>query len=144
MNLEQKTYRNIFKETGKTDEQIRRKLEEAWNTFFVDDEERIYHEAGDDMGYLCDTGNNDARTEGMSYGMMMCVQLDKKDEFDRIWKWATTKVTSHGHARRAARRMPKVPLPTERNSLPWHYSSHPTDGATAKVSSTTAPRQERS
>ena len=27
------------------------------------------------MGYLEDTGNNDARTEGMSYGMMMCVQL---------------------------------------------------------------------
>ena len=90
MNLEQKTYRNIFKETGKSDEQIGRKLEEAWNTFFVDEEERIYHEAGDDMGYLCDTGNNDARTEGMSYGMMMCVQLDKKDEFDRIWKWAKT------------------------------------------------------
>ena len=42
------------------------------------------------MGYLCDTGNNDARTEGMSYGMMMCVQLDMKEEFDRIWKWSKT------------------------------------------------------
>jgi oligosaccharide reducing-end xylanase len=42
------------------------------------------------MGYLEDTGNHDARTEGMSYGMMMCVQLDRREEFDRIWKWAKT------------------------------------------------------
>ena len=26
----------------------------------------------------------------MSYGMMMCVQMDKKEEFDRIWKWTKT------------------------------------------------------
>ena len=42
------------------------------------------------MGYFTDTGNNDVRTEGMSYGMMICVQLDKKEEFDRIWKWTLT------------------------------------------------------
>ena len=35
-----------------------------------------------------DTGNDDARTEGMSYGMMMAVQMNRKDIFDRIWKWA--------------------------------------------------------
>ncbi len=58
--------------------------------FYGSEEERFYHEAGEDMGYLEDTGNNDARTEGMSYGMMMCVQMDKKAEFDRIWKWART------------------------------------------------------
>ncbi len=32
------------------------------------------------MAYIEDTGNNDARTEGMSYGMMLCVQLDMKEE----------------------------------------------------------------
>lgn len=42
------------------------------------------------MGYLEDTGNHDVRTEGMSYGMMICVQLDWKEEFDRIWKWSRT------------------------------------------------------
>lgn len=26
----------------------------------------------------------------MSYGMMICVQLDKRDEFDKIWRWAKT------------------------------------------------------
>ena len=83
-------YRNVFKEIGKSDEEIAEKLKNAVNTFFYDETERIYHPAGDDKGYLVDTGNNDARTEGMSYGMMMCVQLDMKEEFDRIWKWAKT------------------------------------------------------
>ena len=35
-----------------------------------------------------DTGNCDARTEGMSYGMMMCVMLDKKNYFERMWKFS--------------------------------------------------------
>lgn len=89
-SFETKTYRNVFKEIGKTDAEIEARLKEVVDTFFYDENERIYHEAGEDMGYLTDTGNNDARTEGMSYGMMMCVQLDMKEEFDRIWKWSKT------------------------------------------------------
>ena len=88
--IETGKYRNVFKEIGKTDAEIEKKIKDTINTFFYDENERIYHPAGDDMGYLVDTGNNDARTEGMSYGMMMCVQLDMKEEFDRIWKWAKT------------------------------------------------------
>ena len=90
MELNNRSYRNIFKEIGKTDEEIEKKIKDAVQTFFYDENEKIYSNAGDDMGYLTDTGNNDARTEGMSYGMMMCVQLDMKEEFDRIWKWAKT------------------------------------------------------
>ena len=58
--------------------------------FYGSGDERIYHPVDPDMGYMEDTGNIDARTEGMSYGMMMCVQLDKKEEFDRLWKWSMT------------------------------------------------------
>lgn len=84
-------YRNVFAEIGKSREEIEERLKQIVQTFFFgSEEERIYHAVGDDMGYLEDTGNHDARTEGMSYGMMMCVQLDKKEEFDRIWKWAKT------------------------------------------------------
>lgn len=83
-------YRNLFAEIGKSQEEIRRKLQSAAEVFFYGGEERIYHPAGEDMGYLEDTGNHDARTEGMSYGMMMCVQLGWKEEFDRIWKWSRT------------------------------------------------------
>ena len=94
--FETKQYRNLFLEIGKTQEEIDARLEEIWNTFFYgSEEERIYHPAGEDMGYLEDTGNHDARTEGMSYGMMMCVQMNKKEEFDRIWKWACTYMWMH-------------------------------------------------
>ena len=40
------------------------------------------------MAYILDTGNNDVRSEGMSYGMMLCVQLDKQEQFNKLWKWA--------------------------------------------------------
>jgi oligosaccharide reducing-end xylanase len=90
MDFATKQYRNVFKEIGKTDAQIEEKIKQVVDTFFFDENERIYHDAGEDMGYLTDTGNNDARTEGMSYGMMMCVQLDMKEQFDRIWKWSKT------------------------------------------------------
>ncbi|SCX86515.1 oligosaccharide reducing-end xylanase [Butyrivibrio hungatei] len=86
-----KKYRNVFSEIGKSDAEIEKKIKDAVDTFFYgSDDERIYHPVGDDMGYFEDTGNHDARTEGMSYGMMMCVQLDMKEEFDRIWKWSKT------------------------------------------------------
>ncbi len=91
-----KGYRNILAEMGMTDAEIKNWIDNTFNTMFHGDEDvRIYHEAGDDMGYMVDTGNVDARTEGMSYGMMMCVQLDKKEEFDRIWKWSYTYMYTH-------------------------------------------------
>ena len=72
-------YRNVFAECGIPQEEIDKRVEETFQTMFHgSEEERIFHEVGDDMGYMEDTGNHDARTEGMSYGMMMCVQLDKK------------------------------------------------------------------
>lgn len=85
------SYRNVFAEYGYAQDEIDKKVEDAFQTmFYGSEEERIYHEVGTDMGYIEDTGNDDARTEGMSYGMMMCVQMNKKKEFDRIWKWAKT------------------------------------------------------
>lgn len=84
-------YRNVFKECGYEETAITERLEQTFETIFYGTEaERFYHEAGDDMAYLEDTGNHDVRTEGMSYGMMVCVQLDKKAEFDRLWKWVRT------------------------------------------------------
>lgn len=89
--FETKQYRNLFSLIGKEDQEVNDRLNEIFETFFYgSEEERIYHPAGEDMGYLEDTGNHDARTEGMSYGMMICVQMNKKEEFDRIWKWACT------------------------------------------------------
>ena len=84
-------YRNVLKECGYDETVIGERLEQTFETIFYGTEaERFYHEAGDDMAYLEDTGNHDVRTEGMSYGMMVCVQMDKKAEFDRLWKWVRT------------------------------------------------------
>lgn len=84
-------YRNVFAEIGISSEDIDRKLSSSFNTvFYGSDDEKFFHTVEDDMGYFEDTGNNDVRTEGMSYGMMMCVQMDWKEEFDRIWKWTKT------------------------------------------------------
>ncbi len=82
-------YRNIFAEMGIDPVQVESRLLEIRDFyFFGKEEERVYYTAGNDMAYIMDTGNNDARTEGMSYGMMLCVQLDMHAEFDRLWKWA--------------------------------------------------------
>jgi oligosaccharide reducing-end xylanase len=84
-------YVNVFEKIGYGKEITDERLDLIFEMLFYSEEDvRIYHEAGDDMGYIVDTGNNDVRTEGMSYGMMMCVQMDKKNEFDRLWKWAKT------------------------------------------------------
>ncbi|THF82649.1 glycosyl hydrolase family 8 [Cohnella fermenti] len=84
-------YRNLFLEIGRSPEEIDARLETAWNDLFAGaDDVRIYYPLGDDMGYVLDTGNSDVRTEGMSYGMMMAVQMDKRDVFDRLWNFSRT------------------------------------------------------
>ena len=54
----------------------------------------VYFSAGSNangpLAYIRDIDNNDVRTEGMSYGMMIAVQMDKKPDFDALWNWAKT------------------------------------------------------
>jgi oligosaccharide reducing-end xylanase len=91
--LDQITYRDLFQEyLGKSDAEVKDKLEAVWQQLFygADDYQRIYYPVGEDMAYIMDIGSGDVRTEGMSYGMLIAVQLDKKAEFDRLWKWAKT------------------------------------------------------
>lgn len=84
-------YRNMFVEAGKDAADVTNKLNQLWNQYFVNGDAnsgRLYYTVGSDMAYILDTGNNDIRSEGMSYGMMICVQMDKKEEFDRLWKFS--------------------------------------------------------
>lgn len=83
--------RNVFTEIGLSEEEVWQRVQNTARTIFYGSEkERFYYPVGEEMGYITDTGNNDVRTEGMSYGMMFCVQLGWKEEFDRLWKWAKT------------------------------------------------------
>lgn len=86
-------YRNLFAEyLGKSDTEVQAKIDSAFQQLFYgnDQNERVYYPVGSDMAYMLDTGNDDVRSEGMSYGMMIAVQMNKKEEFDRIWKWTKT------------------------------------------------------
>lgn len=84
-------YRNIFLELGYDPAEIETRTRDIFDTlFYGGEEQRLYHPVGSDMACFEDTGNQDVRTEGMSYAMMMCVQMDRKAEFDRLWKWAKT------------------------------------------------------
>ena len=80
-------YRNLFKEAGYSQPDIEKKLAKAYYDIF-EGPNRVYFEVEDSMAYVADIKNQDARTEGLSYGMMIAVQLDKKDVFDRIWRWS--------------------------------------------------------
>ena len=75
---------NLFVERlNKTPAETRQRIDRAFKQFFHGDgqEERVCFETGANkngpLAYITDWANNDARSEGMSYGMMIAVQLDK-------------------------------------------------------------------
>ncbi|MGA2070741.1 MAG: glycosyl hydrolase family 8 [Sedimentisphaerales bacterium] len=89
-------YRNLFVEAGYSQKEVTEKVNAAFEQLFHGDPctQAVYFPAGKNasgpLAYIWDVGNNDVRSEGMSYGMMIAVQLDKKAEFDAIWNWART------------------------------------------------------
>jgi len=83
-------YGNLFVGvSGHTQAETDAKLSAAWSQLFnPSGSNTIYYNGpGSDESYVEDIGNSDVRTEGMSYGMMIAVQLDHQTEFDRLWTW---------------------------------------------------------
>jgi oligosaccharide reducing-end xylanase len=89
-------YRDLFAEAGHSQSEISAKIDAAYQQLFHGDpaNQSVVFPAGKNANgpllYLTDWNNHDVRTEGMSYGMMIAVQLDKKAEFDALWNWAKT------------------------------------------------------
>ena len=81
---------------GKTEEETMAKINGVWDHFLTPGDLSVYEDADQnsvyyldgDKGFILDTGNNDVRTEGMSYGMMISVQLDQPEVFERLWSWS--------------------------------------------------------
>lgn len=82
---------------GKSEEEVEARLDSVWHHFFTpadiarydaDGETSVYYECPDGTAFVMDTGNNDVRSEGMSYGMMISVQLGKREQFDKLWQWS--------------------------------------------------------
>lgn len=80
-------YRNLFVEMGYSEKEVKERVDSVYRAIF-DGPGKIYFEVGDSMAYISDIKNRDVRTEGMSYGMMIAVQFDNKDMFDRLWRWS--------------------------------------------------------
>lgn len=87
-------YRNFFVEMGYSPEETDKKLNQIFNDVFYGPN-KVYFEVGDSMAYISDVKNKDVRTEGMSYGMMIAVQFDRKDIFDRLWRWCSRYMQHH-------------------------------------------------
>jgi oligosaccharide reducing-end xylanase len=84
------SYPNPFRDwLGKTDVEIASRLEAAFNQLFHGDPatQAIYFPDGDQAS-IRDLFHNDIRTEGVGWGMMVAVQMNKQDEFDHMWRFA--------------------------------------------------------
>jgi oligosaccharide reducing-end xylanase len=86
----------MLAEAGYSQKAAHEKIESTFQQLFHGDPQTqaIAFAAGKNengpLMYVTDWANHDVRTEGMSYGMMITVQLNKKAEFDAIWNWAKT------------------------------------------------------
>jgi endo-1,4-beta-D-glucanase Y len=90
-------YRNLLRELRPdvTEADIAAKLATYWKSLFEGGpQQRIVFPAAatpdGPASYVLDVGNNDVRSEGMSYGLMVAVQMDRKAEFDALWNWTWT------------------------------------------------------
>ena len=95
---------NLFVQLlGKTQAEVDEKLALAVHRFFAigtdepntlirDTGYRLYYELPQDpsMAFIWAADSNDIRSEGMSYGMMLAVQMGLHEQFDRLWKFART------------------------------------------------------
>jgi len=88
--------RNLFAEAGHPATEVKQKVAAAFEQLFHGDPatQSVFLPAGTNtagaLAYIHDVGSGDVRSEGMSYGMMIAVQLDKKAEFDALWNWVRT------------------------------------------------------
>lgn len=89
-------YPNLFANAGHSKAESDAKIAAAFQQLFHGDAatQAIYYPAGSNadgpLAYVTDVANHDVRTEGVSYGMMIAVQLNHKAEFDALWNWART------------------------------------------------------
>lgn len=87
---------SLFEQAGYQPSDIAQRLQSVWAAIF-EGSHKFYWQNRDGLGYVMDTGNSDVRTEGMSYAMMLAVQFDRQDIFDRLWAWAKKYMwISHG------------------------------------------------
>lgn len=118
-------YRNLLRELRPdiTEADIAAKLDGYWKSLFEGgkDQRIVYPAAATPDGpasYVLDVGNNDVRSEGMSYGMMVAVQMGRKAEFDALWNWAWTHMRYRSGPRQSYFRWQCQPRGCDKDAVP--------------------------
>jgi oligosaccharide reducing-end xylanase len=90
-------YPDLFSQAGFTQQQINAKIEHGFDQLFFgspgagptrENGQRIYYPLNSTESYVEDIGNQDVRTEGLGYAMMLTVQLNHQGMFNRLWAFA--------------------------------------------------------
>ncbi len=87
----ERSYPNLFGELlGKTENEITRRLDSDYAQLFHGDpaDESVFVPVGADRAYLLDPRQGDVRADGFSNALLISVELDHRDEFDKLWRWA--------------------------------------------------------
>ncbi|MBW8844516.1 MAG: glycosyl hydrolase 115 family protein [Burkholderiales bacterium] len=118
-------YRNLLREVRPdiTEADISAKLAAYWQSLFEGDgTHRVVYPApataDGPASYVLDVGNADVRSEGMSYGMMIAVQMGRKAEFDALWNWAATHMRYTAGPRAGYFRWQCKPAGCDRDAVP--------------------------
>ena len=94
-------YTNLFAQTGYSKKAIKTKLNAAWTQLFHGDPgtqanrydgQSIFYHLNATEAYVEDIGNQDVRSEGMGYAMMISVQLNHRADFNALWRFAQDKM----------------------------------------------------
>ncbi|MEU5667031.1 glycosyl hydrolase family 8 [Streptomyces longwoodensis] len=87
------TYENFFQHIGKTQAETDQKVQDLYNAIYTENgpaDQRIYYPVGSDMAYILSTHDGDVRSEGMSYALMVALQMNDRSRFDKLWKFSKT------------------------------------------------------
>lgn len=84
------SYPSPLHDAGKTDAEMATKINGAFNQLFHGDPatQAIYFTVDTTEAEIQDILHGDIRTEGIGWGMIIAVELNKQDEFDRLWRYA--------------------------------------------------------
>lgn len=83
-----KQHRNYWLELGTDEAAVEQRIRELWHSLLHDPEKGFALQTAEDEACFYDTGNNDVRTEGQSYAMVLAVILGDKVFFDNVWRWS--------------------------------------------------------
>ena len=93
------SYPSAFRDLlGKSDGEISAKVADTFNQLFHGDtgNQAIFYTTGTDQAYILDVLHDEIRTEGIGLGMVIAVELDKRTEFDQLWRYAKSIQITNG------------------------------------------------